>query len=251
MTAQAYSEDSAGYGAARHDIGELEDHIVVHLPAPETQLWELDLTKGLPGATPTQLRIKRAIDIAVSALTLVLLSPLLLVLAAAVKFSSPGPALYWSNRVGKDGTTIRIAKFRSMYTDADERLSGLVALNEATGPIFKIKEDPRITPLGRYIRKLSLDELPQLWNVLTGEMSLVGPRPALPSEVATYSELERQRLLVKPGLTCIWQVSGRSDLDFETWMKMDLEYIETWTLSDDLALLVGTIPAVVTGKGAY
>jgi lipopolysaccharide/colanic/teichoic acid biosynthesis glycosyltransferase len=127
----------------------------------------------------------------------------------------------------------------------------LVELNEATGPIFKVRDDPRMTKVGRVLRKLSIDEMPQLLHVLSGKMSLVGPRPPLPEEVVTYSEFEWQRLSVQPGITCIWQVSGRSDLDFDTWVQMDIQYIEEWTLSSDLRLLLRTVPAVLTGRGAY
>jgi lipopolysaccharide/colanic/teichoic acid biosynthesis glycosyltransferase len=211
----------------------------------------LDHSKGLPAATPGQLRFKRALDVALSSVALILLSPVMALIALAVKLDSPGPAFYVSVRVGKDGTPIRIAKFRSMFLDADLRLPELAGVNEADGPIFKIKDDPRITRVGRLLRKLSLDELPQLFNVLRGEMTVVGPRPALPAEVDTYTERERQRLLVKPGLTCIWQVSGRSDLDFVTWMRMDLQYIQEWTPVQDVRLIAKTVPAVALGRGAY
>ena len=142
-------------------------------------------------------------------------------------------------------------KFRSMKVEAHEDRDEILHLNELEGPVFKIRDDPRVTRVGRAIRKLSIDELPQLLNVLAGDMSLVGPRPPLPEEYETYGPRERQRLAVKPGITCIWQVSGRSDLDFETWVDMDLEYIEGWTIRQDLKLLVLTIPAVLSGRGAY
>lgn len=250
MTAEAYSEDAGDQlSADRVTVG--DEHIIVRLPNTWTHLWELDLTKGLPAATPGELLLKRALDVVVASLAILFSIPVMVVLALGVKLSSPGPVMYWSNRVGKGGSIIRIPKFRSMFVDAEQRLASLVSLNEASGPVFKIKEDPRITPFGRIMRKLSLDELPQLWNVLRGDMSLVGPRPALPNEVSTYGELERQRLLVKPGLTCIWQVSGRSDLDFETWMQMDLKYIGEWSIAKDLVLLARTPLAVGLGRGAY
>ena len=144
-----------------------------------------------------------------------------------------------------------MVKFRSMYRNAHDRRQEHLGQNMHQGPIFKIRDDPRITPVGRAMRKLSIDELPQFFNVLMGHMSLVGPRPALTEEFLDYTERERERLLVKPGVTCIWQVSGRSDIDFQTWIDMDLEYIETWSLLLDLKLLMRTVPAVVTGRGAY
>ncbi len=206
---------------------------------------------GLLVAASWQLAIKRTIDIIGASLALVLLSPVLLAAAIAVKLSSPGPVFYVSDRVGKDGQVFRFAKFRSMRSNAEYEKPRLVELNEATGPIFKVRDDPRMTKVGHVLRKLSIDEMPQLIHVLSGKMSLVGPRPPLPEEVATYSEFEWQRLSVKPGMTCIWQVSGRSDLDFDTWVRMDIQYIEEWTVFDDLSLLVRTVPAVLTGRGAY
>lgn len=253
MTARAFSqEDPSGDhpGSLAEAVG-FDDNLVVRLPARAVGLRRIDSSQGLLAASPAALRFKRGLDIVVSLVLLALLAPLFFLLAAAVKFSSPGPVLYWSTRVGQGGPHVPIAKFRSMFVDAEDRLATLVALNEASGPVFKIRDDPRMTAMGRMLRKTSLDELPQLWNVLIGDMTLVGPRPALPSEASTYTEFERQRLLVKPGLTCIWQVSGRSDLDFNTWMHMDLDYIESWTPWLDLKLLAQTVPAVVTGKGAY
>jgi lipopolysaccharide/colanic/teichoic acid biosynthesis glycosyltransferase len=206
---------------------------------------------GLHAAARWQLAVKRAIDVIGASLALLLLSPVLIAAAIAVKLSSPGPVFYVSDRVGKDGHAFPFAKFRSMRSNAEYEKPQLVELNEASGPVFKVRDDPRITKAGRVLRKLSIDELPQLFHVLSGKMSLVGPRPPLPEEVVTYSELEWQRLLVKPGITCIWQVSGRSDLDFDTWVQMDIQYIEEWTVFGDLRLLGRTIPAVLTGRGAY
>lgn len=211
----------------------------------------LDGSSGLHAAHPLALGVKRALDVTLSAALLLSLSPLFVILALAVKLSSPGPVLYWSRRVGRDGATLMLPKFRSMYVDAEERLHRLIPLNEASGPVFKMRDDPRVTPIGRLLRKSSLDELPQLVTVLKGHMSLVGPRPPLESEAATYTPLERQRLSVKPGLTCIWQVSGRSDVDFHTWVEMDLDYIRTWSLGLDFRILVQTVPAVATARGAY
>ena len=219
--------------------------------AVEARLPVLDPRRGLLGANEAQLRLKRVMDFTIALIAIVLLSPVFLALALTIKLTSTGPVFYISDRVGQYGQIIKILKFRSMYTDAEYRKAELEEVNEMSGPVFKMKDDPRVTPIGRLIRKLSLDELPQLLHVLTGEMSLVGPRPAIPAEVDTYDDGERQRLLVKPGLTCIWQVSGRNDVDFDTWMRMDIEYIQEWTPGMDLGLLVKTLPAVVLARGAY
>ncbi len=206
---------------------------------------------GLLGAARWKLLLKRLIDLVGSVGLLVVLLPLLFITAAAIRITSRGPALYVQERVGKDGRPFRLLKFRSMRVSAHEQRSAVTHLNEVPGPVFKIRRDPRLTRVGRVIRRLSIDELPQLLNVLRGEMSLVGPRPPLPEECATYGPRERDRLRVLPGLTCIWQVSGRSELDFDTWVEMDLEYISTWSLMLDLRLLAKTLPAVVRGRGAY
>ena len=206
---------------------------------------------GLLGAAAWQLFVKRGIDIVGSFVLLGLMLPVLLLTAAAIRLSSRGPALFTQERIGRDGRPFRIIKFRSMHLGAHETRLDISHLNEATGLVFKMRKDPRITRVGRIIRRLSIDEIPQLLNVLRGEMSLVGPRPPLPEEFQLYGAREHRRLDVVPGLTCIWQVSGRSDIDFETWVDMDIEYIETWTIRRDLVLLLKTIPAVVTGRGAY
>jgi len=206
---------------------------------------------GLAVATRGQRASKRALDILVAFVALVVLAPIMLIVAAIVKLTSRGPVLYRSSRVGQNGEEFTFLKFRSMYDGAVFDRGGLDALNEQAGPVFKMKDDPRITPFGRFIRKGSIDELPQLLHVLSGRMSLVGPRPALPQEVAEYDDRARQRLLVQPGITCIWQVSGRSTIDFDTWVDMDLEYIRSWSISRDLSLLARTVPAVVSGEGAY
>lgn len=206
---------------------------------------------GLVEATLWQIVVKRLMDIVVSALAVVVLTPVLLAVALLIKATSRGPVFYVQERVGRGGEPFRMVKFRSMYRDAHACRGDHSELNIHEGPIFKIREDPRITPVGRAIRRLSIDELPQFFNVLTGSMSMVGPRPALPEEYLDYTERERQRLLVNPGITCIWQVSGRSDVDFDTWIDMDLEYIEGWSLRLDLKLLARTVPAVITGRGAY
>jgi len=208
--------------------------------------------RGLLSARPWQLAVKRAVDLLGSTLGLLVLLPLLLIAAAAVKVSSPGPIFYVSERVGRDGRPIRMMKFRSMAHGAHDSRATHHHLNiHDSGPVFKIRDDPRVTRVGRFLRRCSIDELPQLWNVLRGDMSLVGPRPPLPEEFVLYGAREQRRLEVKPGITCIWQVSGRSDLDFETWVDMDLAYIDTWSLRLDARLLGRTVAAVLTGRGAY
>ena len=195
---------------------------------------------------------KRALDIVGAGTGLLLASPLLILTALAIRLESPGSMFFSQERVGLRGKTFRFWKFRSMYIDAEKQKDTLMKQNEmAGGVLFKMKQDPRITRIGRIIRRFSIDELPQLWNVLRGDMSLVGPRPALPLEVAQYSLSDRQRLLATPGITCIWQVSGRSDIPFDRQVKMDKEYIQTATLGTDIQLLLKTIPAVVFGRGAY
>jgi exopolysaccharide biosynthesis polyprenyl glycosylphosphotransferase len=197
-----------------------------------------------------QLLFKRLIDASLSLVILIILSPLLLLVAILIKLTSPGPVLFVQTRVGMNQRQFKLYKFRSMVANAEERKSALLHLNERDGPAFKIENDPRITPLGRFLRKTSIDELPQLVNVLTGEMSLVGPRPPLPQEVEEYEWLFRKRLSVKPGITCIWQISGRNNVSFERWMEMDHEYIENWNVWLDLQILLKTIPAVLFSRGA-
>jgi exopolysaccharide biosynthesis polyprenyl glycosylphosphotransferase len=199
---------------------------------------------------PFQLAIKRAIDIAASASALLILAPLLLVVAALIKITSRGPILFRQVRVGLHGRQFNMLKFRSMVVDAEKLMAKLAAQNEQTGPVFKMKRDPRITAVGRFIRKYSIDELPQLINVLRGDMTLVGPRPALSSEVARYEAWQRRRLSVRPGLTCVWQVSGRNDVPFEQWMYLDMQYIDHWNLAQDVGLILKTVPVVLTGRGA-
>jgi len=196
--------------------------------------------------------VKRLVDVVLASLALVALSPLFVVLAVLVKLDG-GSVFFRQRRVGKDGVEFWFYKFRSMVVDAEARRVGLVSRNEhgRLGVTFKLKNDPRITKVGRFLRKTNLDELPQFWNVLRGDMSLVGPRPALPSEVARYSAEERQRLSVLPGLTCLWQVKGRADLPFDKQVALDLEYIAHRTLWLDLSLLFQTVPAMLSGRGAY
>jgi exopolysaccharide biosynthesis polyprenyl glycosylphosphotransferase len=199
---------------------------------------------------PFQWELKRLLDVVASAAALVLLAPLLFVAALAVKLTSEGPIFFRQERVGLHGRTFHMLKFRSMVSNAEKIKATLMAMNERTGPVFKIAKDPRITPVGRFLRKFSVDELPQLVNVLRGDMSIVGPRPAIPSEVARYEAWQRRRLSVRPGLTCVWQVSGRDQIAFGTWMLLDMRYIDHWSLWEDLRLICRTVPVVLTGSGA-
>jgi lipopolysaccharide/colanic/teichoic acid biosynthesis glycosyltransferase len=174
-----------------------------------------------------------------------------LLCAVAVKLDSPGAVFFRQVRLGKDARPFPMLKFRSMTDGAHAERAALADANHMDGPVFKVRSDPRVTRVGRFMRKASLDELPQLWHVLIGDMSLVGPRPPIPEEVAHYEPWQRERLAVKPGLTCTWQVSGRSDIPFEQWVKMDIDYVRNRSLGLDLKLLLATIPAVITGRGAY
>lgn len=217
-----------------------------------------DALDGLPlvGVRRNQLRgwaaaAKRLIDVLVSSVLLVLFSPVLLVIVILMKLTMPGPVLFRQERVGRFRRPFVIYKFRSMVPDAEARKIHLLHHNEASGPVFKIRTDPRVTPVGRWLRKLSIDELPQLLNVLAGDMSIVGPRPPIPDEVAQYVSWQRGRLAVKPGLTCLWQVSGRSLLGFEEWVRLDLEYIRRRSFWFDLVLVVRTVPAVLRARGAH
>jgi exopolysaccharide biosynthesis polyprenyl glycosylphosphotransferase len=195
---------------------------------------------------------KRLLDIVAATLLLILLTPLFLTIMFLIRMESPGPIFFKQTRVGRWGQLFTMWKFRSMYIDAEARKAALLTQNESDGGvIFKMKHDPRITRVGRFIRKASIDELPQLWNVLVGDMSLVGPRPALPSEVNQYSLADRRRLEVIPGITCIWQVSGRSDIPFPEQVKLDVQYIESSSFWQDIIILLKTVPAVLLGRGAY
>lgn len=196
--------------------------------------------------------LKRFFDMTVSAIALLVLSPLFLIVALLIGLNSKGSIFFPQMRVGKGGELFKMWKFRSMYIDAEARKATLIKQNEMKGGVlFKMKKDPRVTPVGRFIRKFSIDELPQLWNVFIGDMSLVGPRPPLPIEVAQYTPYQRRRLTITPGITCIWQVSGRSEIPFEKQVKMDLEYIANQSFWFDMALLLKTVPAVLKAKGAY
>ena len=195
---------------------------------------------------------KRIMDIILSTIAIILGSPIFLFTALLVKLTSPGPIIFWQVRVGKHGRHFKFYKFRSMYIDAEARIAELMKHNESgDGVIFKMKHDPRITPVGRFIRKFSIDELPQFFNVLLGDMSLVGPRPPLPQEVRTYTIEARKRLNITPGITCLWQVSGRSELPFSKQIALDKEYIASRSAWKDFLILLKTVPAILTGKGAW
>lgn len=201
-------------------------------------------------AKPVEFAFKRVFDIMSSGVALWVLAPMLLIVAALVKLTSKGPVLFRQTRVGLHGRPFKMLKFRTMVENAEELKAELAQQNEMDGPVFKMKKDPRITSIGRVLRKFSIDELPQLINVLRGDMSVVGPRPPVPNEVARYEPWHRRRLSVRPGLTCIWQVSGRNEISFEQWMYMDLQYIDTWSFSKDIGLILKTFPVVLTGRGA-
>lgn len=197
------------------------------------------------------LSCKRGIDICLAALLLTLCLPIFVVAAVLIRVDSPGPIFFRQERVGRDGKPFGIVKFRSMHRDAEERIQALQGLNEADGPLFKMRRDPRVTRVGRVLRRFSVDELPQLLNVLAGQMSLVGPRPPLPREVARYAPWQRRRLEVQPGITGLWQVSGRSDLPFDIGVQLDLAYIERCSLLIDLQILLRTVYVVLVSRGAY
>lgn len=229
--------DFVGLGAGRPALQDYEGYAVLTFTGAPVQR---------PG-----LLAKRALDVAGALLGLLLAAPLLLAIALFIRLVDGGPALFWQARAGQFGRVFWMAKLRSMTIDAEARQAALLAANEVAGPAFKIADDPRVTWWGRWLRRSSIDELPQLWNVLRGEMSLVGPRPPLPEEVSNYARWQLRRLAMKPGLTGIWQVSGRSEIaDFDRWMALDLEYIDRWSLGLDLWLLLRTVPAVLSGRGA-
>ena len=196
--------------------------------------------------------MKRAMDIVGSGVGLILLSPVYLGIALAIKLTSPGPVIFSQTRVGRYGRHFKFYKFRSMYIDAEERKAELLAQNESKdGVIFKMKDDPRITKIGKLLRRTSMDELPQLWNVFIGDMSLVGPRPPVPKEVQEYTLEDRKRLDVIPGITCLWQIMGRSEIPFHEQVRLDKEYILAQSVWKDIMILLKTVPAILGGKGAY
>ena len=213
------------------------------------EIWEYEVIEPKEG--PVYIFCKRAMDIIGSLAGLILLSPLLLIIAIAIKIEDPKGSIFFAQqRCGKDNKLFPMYKFRSMVSNAEELLEELMEHNEMDGPVFKIKDDPRITKVGKFIRKTSVDELPQLFNILRGDMSIVGPRPAIPHEVAEYNDYHKQRLLVKPGLTCIWQVSGRNSIGFDEWMEMDLEYITTRSLWMDIKLIFKTVGVLFGDENA-
>lgn len=195
--------------------------------------------------------IKRLIDVVCSFLGVLVLSPLFIIIAIIIKTTSKGPVFFSQKRVGKNGKEFEMYKFRSMVVNAEELKEKLAAQNEMSGPMFKMKDDPRVTKVGKFIRKTSIDELPQLWNVLKGDMSLVGPRPSLPKEVAQFEEWMYRRLEVKPGLTCYWQVSGRNNIDFEDWMKLDIKYVDERSSWIDIKLIFKTVGVLFGDKNAH
>ena len=193
---------------------------------------------------------KRLIDVVGASAALVALAPVMAVAAALIRATSPGPVIFRQRRCGLHGRQFSMYKLRTMVVDAEARKQELADLNECDGPVFKMRQDPRVTPVGRFLRRWSLDELPQFWNVLLGDMSLVGPRPPVPAEVALYRTSERRRLSMRPGITCLWQVNGRSEVGFADWVKLDVEYIENWSFALDFQILLKTIPAVLGRTGA-
>ncbi len=261
--------DEVLFAISREELGEMEELVLAleeqgvcarlaldlfpDLTA-KLQISELDgvplLSFNTVPAGPMLLFWKRTVDLVLASLMLVLTAPLQLGIAAAILATSGRPVLFRQTRCGLNGRRFTLLKFRTMVHGADEERGGLEHLNEMGGPVFKIRNDPRVTRLGRLLRRFSLDELPQLLNVLRGDMSLVGPRPPIPQEVAGYQRWQRRRLSMRPGLTCLWQIAGRNEIDFDRWMELDLEYIDSWSPSLDLKILARTIPAVLSGRGA-
>lgn len=200
--------------------------------------------------SPTQMAFKRGFDLIGASVGIAVALPMIAIAATVIRLTSAGPVFFKQTRSGRNGRSFEMIKLRTMTADAEKKKADLLALNELDGPVFKISNDPRITPVGRLLRKFSIDELPQFWNVIRGDMSLVGPRPPTPDEVMQYTGSERRRLSMRPGLTCLWQVSGRNQIGFDDWMKLDLEYIDDWSLVNDAQILARTIPAVLLGRGA-
>jgi exopolysaccharide biosynthesis polyprenyl glycosylphosphotransferase len=204
-------------------------------------------------ATPhdeIRLFLKRVFDVTLALGSLAIVSVPMMLLVLLVRVTSHGPAIFHQVRCGLNGRRFTVYKLRSMVNNAHERQAEVAHLNEKDGPVFKSSRDPRLTPIGRYLRRFSIDEWPQFWNILKGDMSFVGPRPAVPGEVEQYKAWQRRRLRMRPGLTCLWAIRGRDAIDFDTWMKLDLEYIDNWSLAPDLKILLRSIPRVLAGKGA-
>lgn len=248
----------SGDGMARCAERGVSARIVLDLPEhPADRLVVEDLegmaSLAVHGSAPDglEMAVKRAFDIMFSATVLLSCLPVLLAVAALVRLDDGGPALFVQRRVGRNGREFDMYKFRTMVPDAEARLPSVLAQSHVDGPAFKMRDDPRVTRVGRWLRRTSLDELPQFWNALRGEMSVVGPRPPLIHEAARYEPWQRRRLAVRPGITGLWQVSGRSDLGFEEWVRLDLDYIDRWSIGLDLVLVLRTLPAVVRGRGAY
>lgn len=265
-----YIVDDVIFAVSRSKLDELEDvfilcqelgintRIALNLFPKLNSKMHLEEISGIPLLTLTRVPtnvftifLKRAIDIFFGFVLFIITLPFLILIAIAIKIDSKGPIFFKQVRLGLNGRKFLLYKFRTMYEGAEKKREDVQHLNIMNGPVFKAAKDPRITRVGRFLRKFSLDELPQLYNVLKGEMSFVGPRPLIPEEIEKFERWQKRRLSVKPGLTCLWQISGRSKVDFETWMNLDLEYIDNWSLKLDLYILLKTIPAVLFGKGAH
>jgi exopolysaccharide biosynthesis polyprenyl glycosylphosphotransferase len=267
---QAYPVDEVIIAVSSRQLGEVREvleacelegvqvRIISDFLGEIAKRFRADMIHGLPiisisyiPENQAALAVKRGMDIVISLIALIFLTPLFVIIAGAIKISSPGPVFYEWQVVGFNKKPFKSWKFRTMVVEADSMKAQLASLNEMTGPVFKIARDPRVTFVGRFLRKYSIDELPQLWSVLKGDMSLVGPRPAGPHELARYESWQRRKLSIKPGITCIWQVNGRNEIDsFDDWVTLDLEYIDNWSLWLDIRILLKTIPAVISGKGA-
>jgi lipopolysaccharide/colanic/teichoic acid biosynthesis glycosyltransferase len=252
--AAAAPRGSAPHGASRWDGVALPYPVEAStLALIEAQDWDAVLpARALGWRWRAGQRVKRGVDLVVAALLLVVLAPLFAVAALAIRVSGPGPIFYPWRVLGHRGRPFVGYKFRTMVANADELKPALLHQNEMAGPVFKIRDDPRVTPVGRWLRKFSIDELPQLWSVVRGDMSLVGPRPCLAEEFVGFEPWQRGKLAVVPGITCLWQVEGRSHItDFEEWARLDLRYIRDWSLGLDLRILLRTVPTVLRGEGAY
>jgi exopolysaccharide biosynthesis polyprenyl glycosylphosphotransferase len=267
---EAQPVDEVVFAVSREEIGSLEAllrrcqeegvHTRVHLdflPLNVSRVY-LEHLRDVPLLTfasapynEVLLALKRGLDLLLAAAATLLLAPLLLAIGLLIRCTSPGPAIYRQTRCGVGGRRFTLYKFRSMVADADRLRPALDVYNEAEGPVFKMRNDPRVTPVGHWLRKFSLDELPQLWNVIRGDMSLVGPRPPLPDEVLQYEKWQRRRLRMRPGLTCLWALEGRSGVKFDRWMELDLAYIDNWSLWLDAKIFLKTIPYVFRGHGAF
>lgn len=261
--------DEVVFVVPRNWLKEIEKSILyceaIGIPATlSTDFFDLEIASGVPkeldGFTyltfetrqlrDPELLIKRTVDIIFSTAILAVSFPFLFAIAAAVKSTSKGPIFFKQTRCGRNGRQFMLYKFRSMVDNAEQQLENLRMHNQMSGPVFKMADDPRLTKIGRWLRKTSLDEFPQFWNVLKGDMSIVGPRPPISSEVEKYEPWQRRRLSMKPGITCLWQISGRNQIDFDEWMKLDLRYIDRWSLWLDIVIILLTVRAVISGRGA-